>query len=264
MSHIVTPGGHGLGCIPDLPDQRDYVFAAAKIAAVPPVLPTKIDLRKTCPPIYDQGTLGSCTANAIGAAFDFDRKHQGKRFMTPSRLFIYWNERDIEGTTAEDAGANLRDGIKVVAGLGTPREVVWRYDVTQFAVKPPAKAYAAAVKNQALVYERLTPSAVGDTADMRACLAAGIPFVTGIVVYQSFEGDSAVNHGVVPLPAPGEPMLGGHAVAVVGYDDAARRFLCRNSWGKGWGKKGYFQISYDYLTNPQLAFDAWVIRTVEV
>ena len=55
--------GH-YGWMPDVPDQRDLVFAAARAARVPPA----VDLRPGCPPVYDQGQLGSCTANAIAAA----------------------------------------------------------------------------------------------------------------------------------------------------------------------------------------------------
>jgi len=264
MSQLITPKGHYLGCKPDLPDQRDFVFAVAKIAAVPAVLPPNADLRASCPPIYEQGALGSCTANALGADFDIVRFGEGLPFMTPSRLFIYYNERVLEDTVSIDAGANLRDGIKVVAGQGVPQETIWPYDISQFAVKPSDAVYTAAESNQALVYERITPATLGDTTDMRSALAAGLPFVSGIVVYQSFESQQTVETGVVPLPAAGETMLGGHAVAVVGYDDAKQWFICRNSWGDSWGDRGHCYLPYSYLTNSQLAFDAWVIRTVEL
>src|SRR3954469_8237492 len=91
------------GWVPDIPDARDFLYSAPE-----PVLskmPTKVDLRPKCPPIYDQGQLGSCTANAIGAAFEFDQMKQGLQDFMPSRLFIYYNERAIEGTIDSDSGA---------------------------------------------------------------------------------------------------------------------------------------------------------------
>jgi len=263
MARNTTPNGHGLGCVPDLPDRRDFTFAAVKLAAVPTALPKQIDLRPTCPPVYDQGNLGSCTGNALGANFDLVRRHQGKSFMTPSRLFIYYNERVLEGSVDSDSGANLRDGIKVVAKQGVPQETLWPYEVSRFTEQPTSAAYAAAELNQALVYERIAPAAIGDTADMRSCLAAGLPFVSGIVVYASFEGQDASATGIIPMPDSDESPLGGHAITVVGYDDDKKWFICRNSWGIHWGDQGYFYLPYAYLTDDKLAFDAWVIRTVE-
>src|SRR4030095_2793109 len=105
------------GWIPDIPDQRDFLYAAppAFLRALPP----KVDLRKKCPPVYDQGQLGSCTANAIAGAIEFDQmKEQLPQIFLPSRLFIYYNERVIEGTVDSDSGAMLRDGIKTVAKQG--------------------------------------------------------------------------------------------------------------------------------------------------
>jgi len=100
------------GWIPDLPDARDRMYAAPRKMAAP----KSVDLRAICPKIYDQGTLGSCTANAIAAAIEFDqRKELLAAPFTPSRLFIYYNERALEGTISNDSGAMIRDGIKSVA-----------------------------------------------------------------------------------------------------------------------------------------------------
>src|SRR6188472_1657867 len=103
------------GWKPDLPDARDYLYSAPE--AVLTELPTKVDLRRQCPPVYDQGQLGSCTGNAIGAAFQFDQRKQKLPDFMPSRLFIYFGEREIEGSIGSDSGAMIRDGLKVVAKL---------------------------------------------------------------------------------------------------------------------------------------------------
>ena len=67
-----------------------------------------VDLRSACPPVYDQGQLGSCTANGIAAAIGFDQMKQGVGdVFTPSRLFIYYNERVMEGTVQSDAGRKI-------------------------------------------------------------------------------------------------------------------------------------------------------------
>lgn len=245
------------GWKPDLPDQRDYTYSAPVTALQ--TLPPKVDLRPKCPPVYDQGQLGSCTANAIGAAFQFDQKKQGLKDFIPSRLFIYYNERDIEGTTDHDSGAMIRDGVKSVNKQGVCPETMLPYDISNFTQKPPQTAYTEALKHVANQYSRVART----LQQMKGCLASGFPFVFGFTVYDSFESPKVAQTGVVPLPGPGEQVLGGHAVVAVGYDEPSHRFIVRNSWGTGWGIKGYFTMPYSYLLDANLSDDFWTIRLVK-
>src|SRR4051812_29322339 len=222
-------------------------------------LPRAVDLRDTCPPPYDQGQLGSCTANAIAGAFEFDERKQGLGDFMPSRLFIYYNERAMEGTIDTDAGAMIRDGIKSVAKLGVCPETIWDYDIPRFRERPPGEAYEQALEHQVVVYRRV----LNRLHQMQACLAQGYPFVFGFTVYESFESDEVAKTGVVPLPPRTEQVIGGHAVLAVGYDDAEQRFIVRNSWGPNWGDGGYCHMPYAYLSDPQLARDFWAIYSVE-
>ena len=239
----------------DKVDVRDFKFKVPRHVNLA-ALPTAVDLRSQCPAVYDQGELGSCTANAIAAAIEFEQVRQRLPDFMPSRLFIYFNERDIEGTTDSDSGAEIRDGIKSVNSLGVCEENLWQYDVSQFAVKPPDLAYQSAKHHEAVQYERLSNS----LTDLKGCLASGLPFVCGISVYDSFESDAVAANGVVPLPQPKESLQGGHAILIVGYDDSKGVFICRNSWGADWGMNGYFTLPYAYLTNADLASDFWVIQ----
>ncbi len=244
------------GWVPDLPDQRDHLYAAppASLAG----LPAAADLTGGCPAVYNQGELGSCTANAVAAAIEFDRIKQKLADFAPSRLFIYYNEREIEGTVGSDAGAQIRDGIKSVAQQGVCAETDWPYVIQKFSEKPPAKAYRDAHLDRALTYQRVART----LAQMKGCLASGYPFTLGIAVYESFESEEVAKTGHAPMPAPGESQIGGHAVLAVGYDDGHQWFLVRNSWGTDWGLKGYFTLPYAYLTEPSLSSDFWTIRLV--
>ncbi|MGH7765455.1 MAG: C1 family peptidase [Candidatus Dormibacteraceae bacterium] len=244
------------GWLPDQPDQRDHLYSAPSQFLT--ALPAKVDLRRRCPKIYNQGQLGSCTANAIAGAIEFERKKQRMTDFVPSRLFIYYNERVIEGTVRSDSGAQLRDGIKSVASQGVCPEADWPYVIAKFATKPVARAYNDAQLDRAISYQNL----VQDSNQMKGCLASGYPFVFGFTVYQSFESTTVARTGHAPMPAWGERPVGGHAVMAVGYDDLAQWFIVRNSWGPAWGMKGYFTLPYSYLIQPGLSSDFWTIRLV--
>ena len=244
------------GWIADLPDHRDLMYAAPM--QVLTALPTTTDLRSKCPPVYDQGQLGSCTANAIAAAVEFDLMKENKNEFMPSRLFIYYNERDMEGTVDSDSGAQIRDGIKSVASQGDCAEKLWAYDINKFTDKPPQSCYDDAVKHKAVQYQRT----IRDLNQMKGCLASGYPFVFGFTVYQSFESQQVAQTGHASMPTPGEQAVGGHAVLAVGYDDSQNWFIVRNSWGTSWGMKGYFTLPYTYLLNENLSDDFWTIRLV--
>jgi C1A family cysteine protease len=246
------------GWRPDTPDARDHTFAAPP--PVVAVLKPHVDLSttKSMPAVLDQGQLGSCTANSLAAMLAFVSKKDGFSGAVSSRLFIYYNERVIEGTVKQDAGAELRDGMKSVATVGAPPETDWPYVITKFATKPPAKAYKDALKHEAIQYLRVSQ----DPTQLRGCLAAGYPFVFGFSVYSSFESPAVAKSGVVNMPAAGESMIGGHAVCAVGYDDPSQRFIVRNSWGPKWGMSGNFTIPYSYLMSAGLASDFWTVRQV--
>lgn len=238
-----------------LPDFRDFMFKA--VAPVP--LPPKVDLRPSCPPIYDQGNLGSCTANALNGLFEFDLLKQGKTDFMPSRLFVYYNERLMEGTIKEDAGAEIKDGIKSMNKVGVCTEKIWPYILNKFDKKPPKKCYTQAAKNMIKLYEK-----VDNTSEfnVKQSIAKGFPFALGFSVFESFDTKEVEQSGIMPVPKAGETLLGGHAVACVGYDDAAKMYIIRNSWGESWGKKGYFFMPYEVMHNADMVADCWNITLV--
>lgn len=244
---------HAYGYIPDLRDFRDHIYAALPehIAA----LPSSVDLRPQCPPIEDQGQLGSCTSFAAGAAIRFARKKQGLPDFVTSHLFLYYNSRRFKN---EDTGATIKDVIKSANQQGDCPESEWPYVISKFTVKPPAQCYTDALKDRALSYQRVQQS----LSQMKACLASENPVVVGISVYQSFESDEVAKTGMVPMPEPGEQLLGGHAVLVCGFRDDTQKWIFRNSWGLSWADGGYGYLDYQYLLNNGLSSDFWTIKTV--
>jgi hypothetical protein len=243
------------GTHPDVPDVRDREFVPRR--RLRGALPPSVDLTAQCPPVFNQGTvLNSCSAQAIAAALWFLERRRARDAPAPSRLFLYYNERARAGLTGTNAPVSLRDGYKSVARQGICAESRWPYRNDRFAAKPPPACYRAALAHRAIRYFRLRR----ELGHFRSCLASGYPFAVGISVYQSFISKAVARSGVVPLPQRRDKHLGGHAMLVVGYDDAARQFTVRNSAGPRWGKKGYCVMPYAYLLNVQLAWDFWMVR----
>lgn len=253
------------GWKPDLPDHRDHYFKLRMSAAA---LPTFVDLRPSTPTSFNQFELGSCTANAAGAAIKFGQNKQ-KLYPTyvPSRLYIYWNTRSLEGTINIDAGATLRNTIKAVAKWGAPSESLWAYDTTKFRIKAPSSVYAEGAKHLVVDYQRV----MQDSISTQTCLASGFPFVMGFSVYESFESSAVSTTGMMPMPGPNEAFLGGHAVLCVGYNAGTtvvngvppRHFIMHNSWGPYWGVNGRFFMPFDYLLNSDLCADFWKITQIQ-
>jgi len=246
---------------PDVPDSRDHLFSVYMSGSTLKADPIKaggvVDFRSRFSTVYDQGNLGSCTSNAIAMAIDFERIKQQMLAESPSRLFIYYNERVLEGTVNCDCGASLRDGMKTVNNTGAARESLWPYRINSFKTKPPLNSYNDANNYKIKQYLRLDNT---NLAQLKSALDNGYGFVFGFLVYQSFETAQVAKTGNIPMPKQGEQLLGGHACYCLGYNDKNRTFIVRNSWGSSWGDGGHFYIPYDYLTNLTLAGDFWSIQ----
>jgi C1A family cysteine protease len=243
-----------LGNRPDKLDERDYAYRAPNIT-----LPAACDLRRNCPPAYDQlPPMKSCSANATAAALCYLGNTEGTPIPAPSRLFIYYNARVPEGTASSDAGATIRDAVKSVVKSGGCAETLWPYEPANVTVQPPQTCYAAATVH-AVAYYRIERN----LDQLRACIAEGFPFIFGMQAYmQPFE--AAEKNVDLPLPAAGDTLCGGHAVLAAGYDDAAKTLLVLNSLGPRFGDNGYLRMPYAYLSDDKLTYDFWTIRRISV
>lgn len=255
---LEEPISRKYGWKPDKKDERDYQKVFEKLTHKENEL-YLVDLREKCPLVYDQGDLGSCTANAIAGAYEYDMiKEKETVIFHPSRLFIYYNEREMEGNVDEDAGAEIRDGIKSVNKQGIVPEEEWPYDISKFTYKPDENLYEEAKKHLAVKYERVKQN----LEHMKECLHRGYPFVFGFMVYESFESQEVANTGNMPMPnRETESILGGHAVMCVGYNDKTEKFIVRNSWGTEWGDEGYFYMPYEFMLSEDCS-DFWTIERV--
>jgi C1A family cysteine protease len=271
---------YGMGWLPDYPDFRDYTSESDSVQpllkqmkvgkkAAKGTLPPSVDLRPWCAPIEDQGSLGSCTANAgVGMMEYFERKAFGKH-IDASRLFLYKVTRNLLHWTG-DTGAFLRSTMGALVLFGVPAEEYWPYKIPDFDKEPSAFCYAFAQAYRAISYYRLDPpgTAPADLLNrIKTNLSASLPSMFGFTVYSSYTQAAAT--GKIPYPTPKEKIVGGHAIVAVGYDDKMKikntnpgavetvgAFLIRNSWGTGWGAAGYGWLPYQYVLSG-LAEDWW-------
>ena len=242
------------GWIRDLPDFRDYY---AGLPFAPVSLPEKFDLRQYFPTPFDQGKLGSCTAQAIAGACDYEwRQHKKGASFVPSRLYIYYNERWIEGTINQDSGAMIRDGFKSLNLYGFCNETLWPYVVARFKEKPSQPCYDDGAKRKTNYYARVNQ----DRNSLCSILTNNQPIVFGFSVYESFTTAQVRKTGYVPMPRSNERQLGGHAVLMVGYDNAKQCYIFRNSYGTSWGEKGYGYLPFSFVENRNLADDFWILK----
>ena len=236
----------------DKVDTRDYKYqVTAKVS------PNVVDLRRYCSLIENQGSLGSCTGQAIAGAIELLNKRSGKP-TDVSRLFIYYYERLLLGTVNYDSGAYIRDGIKATNHYGASLESLWPHDVRKFRQEPINEAKNDALNRKVTRYERVN--------DFNGCIDAltnGYPVVIGFHVYTSFMSAGVARTGNMPYPnTRRERLLGGHAVLLVGYDKRKKVFIVRNSWGTNWGAKGYFYMPFNVVTNSSMSSDYWIIKSV--
>jgi len=260
-STTTPPKYHKFGWKPDLPDHRDKVLKFPRLKKnLSAQLPSKVDLRDECPPVYDQKELGSCTAHTIATAYQFCEKDNKDNFR-PSRLFIYYNERTANDNVDKDAGSSIRDGIKSLNRDGVCSESTWKYDITKFRDKPTKECFQEAVGHQSLEYQRILQC----SAQLKQALNTGFPIIFGMSVFDSFISDEVAQTGMVPMPKDDEKHHGGHAVLLVGYDDEESVWICRNSFGEKWGDKGHFYLPYEFLLkDKKYATDFWMIRKNDV
>jgi C1A family cysteine protease len=281
-----------MGWLPDVPDFRDYSFnndslsqkdkargktrsikemvKKARIAAAQEI-PDSVDLREWFSPVEDQGDLGSCTAHACVGIYEYFERRAFGSHIDGSHLFLYKATRNLMHETG-DTGAYLRSTMGAMALFGIPPEEFWPYEINRFDEEPSAFCYAYGQSYQAISYCRLDQTGMTQKEildSIKRSTAGGLPAMFGFTVYDSIY--QAETTGRIPFPAHNDEIIGGHAVAIAGYDDdlvitnsnangptTKGAFIIRNSWGTGFGDGGYCYLPYEFVKQG-IADDFWIM-----
>jgi C1A family cysteine protease len=289
------------GWIPDVPDRRDDYIphyptdSDDEYVVRPPSKPetesetnndpssTTLDLRLNMPAIYDDHGLGCSTVSALATLLEFHQLQEDPESdYEPSRLFWYYAIRVLRGTERSDSGASFRDAWKVLNQEGICDEIDWPFQPNMYLAAPYWSCYESESQSTPVVYKR-----VPHTMDaIKYCLKNNMPIAFGMSIYASFESETTRRTGQVSLPACCRDLkqgndgssneetsdnitkteeedvhLGGHALVLVGFNDETNVFIVRNSQGTKWGDNGYAYIPYEYILNPMLCRDFWVLES---
>jgi len=215
-------------------------------------LPEKVDLRSQCSPVGNQGNFGSCTSFAtIKGLEEFLLKKQG-RFKTQAPAYIWYQARRQTGGKGQDTGVPTEFAVKMLDAYGSLPESEFPYledskqkdDAARNAFltrQPTSDQVDMAKKNRIMKgYEIATK-----LSKVRRALADGMPVVVAMRVFESI--GKVNSSGMLPMPTANDKSMGGHAVLAVGYDNAKKVLIIRNSWGSKWADGGYFYMPYEYV-----------------
>jgi hypothetical protein len=279
MNHQFSNGHHG-GLIFQEDDALDYEYTPINTkASAPPVYELPFDPTTDQVPRIDQMQQGSCVGHGTSGVMMFNLIIvRGQPTAVLSRAYAYYNARLLEGTTATDSGAQIRDGAKGVGKYGICTEEEMPYNDQVWNVAPTLTDYAAGKLDLAVTYKAVHQPNINLT------IADGRPIVYGMNCFSSMMSDEVAKTGVIPMPKDGDEPEGGHCTWLFGYNTTSQPWTSpsglvypphtkagRNSWrepgpdgqdsdGKWWGAEGNYFLPQAMFDEKQCS-DYWVIET---
>ncbi len=235
-----------LGCLKDPKDLRDIPMGLV----LPPIpLPAEIDYTENMTPVRNQGNEGTCVAFAsVVGVKEYQDTKEYKNLIGLSPRYVYSLCKKYDGSPDEE-GTYPRVAMKMLLKYGTPPESYWPYRPHQ-TDRPKPNADKAAIRYRVKAYARIKT-----VMEMKRSLVINGPYLAGVDVYESWFVKKTEKTGLIPMPKRSDQYQGGHAICIVGYDDAKKLFKFKNSWGDDWGDNGYGYLTYDYM--KQYCLDAW-------
>jgi hypothetical protein len=209
---------YGLGYIKDPEDERDILLGNYLI---PQKLPKVIDWDDWTIPIKDQGQTSTCVGQSSAGMKEIQEKIETNNLIPFDGPALYQECKKVDGIPGQE-GTYVRVAMKILQEQGFQGYKIKSY------------------------------TRISNLQEMKTALVSSGPFVGGFPVYDSFY---TPERGTIDLPKETETQHGGHAILITGYDDNQNIFKFKNSWGPGWGIKGYGFLTYQFV--EKFAQDAW-------
>lgn len=217
-----------------------------------------VDLRRYCAPVEDQKTLPSCNACAVVSALEYLVIKSGKPHVDLSVLYVYWFARKLAGNERKKVGLLCHHATAAVMAYGVCEDRQWPYRIDKWDDEPSERAQGESTRFDAVQYARLASS-----DEAKVSLSQGVPVLFGFDIPGAYY-DAAATSGVLPdVGAFDHLPMDGHTMLIVGYDDSDRTWLAQNSWGAGWGQRGYCRIPYDLAAKYTWNDELWAIGALE-
>ena len=230
----------------DAPDVRDRIYEPALVRLKP-----NIDNKETTL-ILDQGQEGTCTGFGLAAVINLlnARRNRSEVRVSPRMLYEMAKKHD-EWPGENYSGSSCRGAIRGWHNMGVCSDEIWPYECTEDEHLTVERAWSAR-SNTIGAYYRLRP----DITDYHTAInEVGAVYVSANI-HVGWSKPGTGEGEVLPQISFQSDSIGGHAFAVVGYDENG--FIVQNSWGSLWGNKGFALWLYkDWLSN---VMDGWVFR----
>ena len=216
-----------------------------------------VDLRKDFTVVKDQGDMGACSAFAMVGIFEYILKKNHQPEIDLSEQFVYYNARKADGASRVDAGTSLSEVIRTMMDKGVCQEHLFPYNPDNISQEPPVEAYDDA-QTRKIVRAKVVRK---DLQAIKSAVYEGYPVAISLRIFNTFNP----RKGFIRIPSETEiqnEQSGNHAMIICGYNDEARFFVVRNSWGRKFGDKGYCYIPYGYIENEALLNGACIISEI--
>lgn len=215
---------HVGGALKSPEDPRDHIAEHIMRRSRAAAIPETLDLRKNMQSVTNQGSQGTCSAQAAAAVREYQENVEFGLDQHMSPQFVY-NLR----SNYPSAGMYGRDVMSILLKNGICREVTYPYNTIEPIEKIPSSAFNEAANHVIKEYAQVTT-----LAGLKQCLVENGPCHISYPVY-NYSGRFWKQN-------TGDVYIGGHAVCVVGYD--TNGFIIRNSWGTNWCDGGYTNYPY--------------------
>lgn len=223
-------------------------------------LPSSVDLRSFFGPVVSQGELPSCSCFAAAAMYEGlanRERESGVPMLKFSEGYLFYHSNILTGKPTE--GSSFYEQFKILSTVGICLEELHGYSTSEPGREPGAEANVDASSHRLLKALEVPLRHTDDKfADMEAnhrilCSALAEGYPVGISL--RIPDDFGIGGAFISRPSDNDIALGklyNHAMVIVGYDDQAKFYILRNSWGENFGDKGYCYVSAAYIDDPTL------------